>query len=147
MRRIYDPLLLLVQTLDDGIEFYRIAEKKSESPLLKSVFVRLAEIRELALAYLVPYLDLHDFEVEKSFTYHDTLANRYAPLLQGVVQDKTLNLVREVEEHLVDAMISAATASHNALAQCIIKDLIPVISRNFENCLQDCTNTAGAVAA
>ena len=134
MRRAYNPLIPLVQTLDDGIEFYRIAEKKTHSRWLKATFVRMAEIREFALAYILPYLDQHDFEWEKSLTYHGTLANRYAPLLQDVVQDESLGLVREVEEHLIDAMITASVNSHNALVECIIKDLIPRISANFETC-------------
>ena len=136
MRRSYDPLIPLVQTLDDGIEFYRIAEKKADSLELKSTFKKMADVRDFALAYLLPYINQHDFDLDKSFTYHETLANRYAPLLSDVVTDDHLELVRDIEEHLIDAMLTAATTSHNALVQCIIKDLIPRISSNFDECLQ-----------
>ena len=146
MKRTFNPLIPLVQTLDDGIEFYRIAEKKADSRSLKSAFSRMAEIREFALAYIIPYIDQHDFDLEKSLTYHGTLANRYAPLLERMIQDKSLGLVREVEEHLIDAMIDASFNSHNALVQCIIKDLIPLISQNFEACLQTLSTDTEAEA-
>src|SRR5690606_17276686 len=137
MRRAYNPLIPLIQTLDDGIEFYRVAEKKAESLHLKSTFRKMAEIRDFSLAYILPYIDHHDFDLDKSLTYHGTLATRYAPLLNRTVPETQLKLVWEAEEHLIDAMLSAAESSHNALVQCIIKDLIPRISLNFENCLQD----------
>ncbi len=135
MKRAYNPLVDLIQTLDDGIEFYEIAQTKSHSPALKAVFASMAEIREFALAYIRPYVDQHDFDLEKSLTYHGTLANRYAPLLKDIVHDESLNLVHQVEEHLIDAMIDASTRSHNALVQCILKDLAPRISYNFEKAL------------
>lgn len=145
MRRTHNPLIALVQTLDDGIEFYRIAEKKTDALELKSTFRKMADIREFSLAYILPYIDHHDFDVDKSLTYHNTLANRYAALIQDVVTDDHLDLVREIEEHLIDAMLTAETTSHNALVQCIIKDLIPRISRNFDECLH--TQEQSAVIA
>lgn len=146
MRRTYNPLIPLVQTLDDGIEFYRIAAQKTDVLELKATFKKMADIRDFSLAYILPYIDQHDFELDKSLTYHNTLANRYATLLQDVVKDDHLDLVREIEEHLIDAMLSAATNSHNALVQCIIKDLIPRVSRNFEECLH-AQELSSAIAA
>jgi hypothetical protein len=146
MRRAYNPLIPLVQTLDDGIEFYRIAEKKTGELGLKFIFRKMADIRDFSLAYILPYIDHHDFEVDKSLTYHDTLTNRYAALLQDVVADGHLDLVREIEEHLIDAMLHAAATSHNALVQCIIKDLIPRISQNYDECLRAQLQSA-AIAA
>lgn len=137
MRRSYNPLIALVQTLDDGIEFYRIAEQKTGSHNMKTIFTRMADIREFALAYIVPYIGHHDFEVEKSLTYHGTLSNRYAPLLEDIIEDYSLALVKEVEEHLIDAMISASFNSQNALVQIILKDLAPRISSNYEACFKE----------
>lgn len=137
MRRSYNPLIALVQTLDDGIEFYRIAAQKARSPSMASVFTRMADAREFALAYIIPYIGHHDFEVEKSLTYHGTLSNRYAPLLEDIVEDYSLALVKEVEEHLVDAMIAASMNTQNALVQIILKDLAPRISSNYETCFKE----------
>lgn len=135
MKRAYDPLIALIQTLDDGIEFYQIAEQKTLSARMKTVFKSMVEIREFALAYIRPYMELHAFNLEKSLTYHGTLANRYAPLLNDIIDDQTLSLVHEVEEHLIDAMMTASLTTQNALVQCILKDLAPRISQNFESCL------------
>lgn len=146
MRRMYNPLIPMVQTLNDGIEFYRIAEKKTDSVQLKTTFKKMAGIRDFALAYILPYIDQHDFNQDKSLTYHGTLANRYAPLLQNIMHDEQLELVREVEEHLIDAMLAASADSHNALVQCIIKDLIPRISHNFEECLLEQEQSAALAA-
>lgn len=137
MRRSYNPLLALVQTLDDGIEFYRIAEQKTLSHNMKSIFTRMADIREFALAYIVPYLGHHDFDMDKSLTYHGTLSNRYAPLLDDIVEDYSLALVKEVEEHLIDAMMSASINAQNALVQIILKDLAPRISSNYDACFSE----------
>lgn len=158
MRRSYNPLIALVQTLDDGIEFYRIAEQKARSQSMKSVFTRMADAREFALAYILPYISHQDFEIEKSLTYHGTLSNRYAPLLEDVVEDYSLALVKEVEEHLIDAMIAASMNTQNALVQIILKDLAPRISSNYDACFKeamaqaDCGSSAepvkqGAIAA
>lgn len=136
MKRAYNPLIALVQTLDDGIEFYRIAEQKSQSHNMKSIFTRLADTREFALAYIVPYIEHHDFDIDKSLTYHGTLANRYAPLLDDVVEDYSLALVKDVEEHLIDAMITASSHAQNALVQIVLKDLAPQISSNYEKCFK-----------
>lgn len=143
MKHPLHPLVPLVQTLDDGIEFYRIAENTTDSLELKFTFKKMVDIREFALAYLLPYIGQHDLAQDKSFAYHGTLANRYAALLTDVVTDHHLELVREIEEHLIDAMLDAAATSHNALVQCIIKDLIPRIASNFDECLQ----TQAAIAA
>lgn len=142
-RSSYDPLIGLIQTLADGIEFYRIAEQKTESDNLKNVFNHMADIREFALAYILPYVDQHHLDFDKTLTYHGTLANRYAPLLENIIVDLELKLVKQVEEHLIDAMVTASMNIHNALVQTILKELAPRISHNFEVvCPED-----GAIAA
>lgn len=127
-----DPLIVLVQTLDDGIEFYRIAEQKTRSPELQRVFARMADVREFALAYVRPYLDMHDHELEKALTYYGSLANRYAPLMDRIVADERLLVVQQVEEHLIDAMIHAEGETHNALVQYVLTELVPHITDNFD---------------
>lgn len=130
--KTYDPLITLVQTLDDGIEFYRIAEQKSRSSALQQVFARMADMREFALAYVHPYLELHGQDLENALTYHGALANRYAPLLDRIVVDTPLRLVQQVEEHLIEAMITASAETQNALVQCVLTELIPRIANNFD---------------
>jgi Domain of unknown function (DUF2383) len=147
MRRSYNPLIALVQTLDDGIEFYRIAEEKTQSSTLRSVFKRMAEEREFALAYIVPYISQHDYEVDKSHAHHGSLTNRFALLLDDIVTDEGLGLVKEVEEHLVDAMISASANTLDALVQLILKDLVPRISNNYEACVQEISGSGEQPAA
>lgn len=132
-RNSYNPLIALVQTLDDGIEFYRIAEAKTESGYLKGVFAKMADAREFALAYIRPYIDQHDLDFERALTYHGTLSNRYAPLLEDMIKDETLSLVHYVEEQAIDAMIKASSDTHNTLVQLVLKDLAPRISKNFES--------------
>lgn len=132
MKRLtYDPLVALLQTLEDGIEFYRIAEQKAPSDSLRSVFTKMAEIREFALAYIKPYMHPHRLEFEQFLTYHGTLSNRYAPLLDDVLKDKDLLLISQIEEHLLDAMRTAARETHNALVASILKDLSLRIRQNL----------------
>ena len=67
-RSTYSPLIGLIQTMDDGIEFYRIAEQKTSANTLKKAFNQMAEVREFALAYIRPYIDQHDMDFEKGLT-------------------------------------------------------------------------------
>lgn len=127
-----DPLVTLVHALDDGIEFYRIAEQKSRSPRLQRVFARMADIREFALAHIRPYLDMHDQDLEKALSDYGPLNNRFTPLLERIVLDEPLRLVKDVEEHLIEAMITASVETKNALAQCVLTELIPHIAENFD---------------
>ena len=146
-RSTYSPLIGLIQTMDDGIEFYRIAEQKTSANTLKKAFNQMAEVREFALAYIRPYIDQHDMDFEKGLTYHGTLANRYAPLLEQIVLDESLNLVKQVEEHLVDAMITASMNIQNVLVQSILRDLVPRISQNFEALLPENDQSGDQIAA
>lgn len=145
-RSTYNPLIGLIQTLDDGIEFYKIAGQKTDSHHLKDVFAKTADIREFALAYILPYVEQHSLDFDKALTYHGTLANRYAPLLEQIVCDEQLTLVQQVEEHLVDAMVTASMNIHNALVQSVLKDLVPRISQNFE-ALSEALNKEEQIAA
>ncbi len=132
MKRLtYDPLVALLQTLEDGIEFYRIAEQKALSSQLQAVFAQMAEVREFALAYIKPYLQPHRLEFEQFLTYHGTLSNRYAPLLDDVLGDEQLALVRQIEEHLIDAMLTAAQETQNALVESILQNLSVRIRQNI----------------
>lgn len=132
MRRLtYDPLVALLQTLEDGIEFYRIAEQKALPTQLQAVFAQMAEVREFALAYIKPYLQPHRLEFEQFLTYHGTLSNRYAPLLDDVLADEQLTLVRQIEEHLIDAMRTAAQETQNALVESILQNLSLRVRQNI----------------
>lgn len=128
-----NPLITLVQTLDDGIEFYRIAEAKTASRHLKQVFGKTADAREFALAYIRPYVNQHDLDFQSVSTYHGTLTNRYAELLDDIVADDTLSIVKYVEEQAIDAMIKASLNTHNALVQVVLRDLVPRLQHNFES--------------
>lgn len=133
MKRLtYDPLITLVHTLDDGIEFYRIAEQKTASVHLQGVFEEMAEMREFALAYIRPYMHLHSREYQHLSGYHGTLANRYAPLLQDVLTDDSLLLVRQVEDHLIDAMHNAIAETPNALVASILWELAARVKQNLD---------------
>ena len=128
-----NPLVSLIQTLDDGIEFYRIAQAKTQSERLQQVFIKMADAREFALAYIRPYLDQHDLDFERALTYHGTLANRYANLIDEIIDDETLSLVQYLEEQAIDAMVQTAVQTQNTLVKVVLKDLIKRLQRNVES--------------
>lgn len=51
-----ETLRELIQTLNDGVEFYRAALEKSESTEHKLIFQRVIRARVAALSYLQPYM-------------------------------------------------------------------------------------------
>lgn len=133
-----NPLIALLQLLDDGIEFYRRAARETRSFALQDTFDAMADIREFAAAHIRPYIDPHDLNHDAFAGYHGTLANRYAPLLKKVVTDEHRQLLPEIEEHLVEAMRETRQSTQNGLAQYILSDLEGCIIRNLDRQLANC---------
>ncbi len=127
-----NPLIALLQLLDDGIEFYRRAARETRSFTLQETFDAMADIREFAAAHIKPYIDPHDLNHDAFTGYHGTLTNRYAPLLKKVVSDESRVLLPEIEEHLVDAMRETRQTTQNGLAQYILSDLERCVVRNLD---------------
>ncbi len=127
-----NPLISLLQLLDDGIEFYRRAARETRSFTLQETFDAMADIREFAAAHIKPYIDPHELNHDAFAGYHGALTNRYAPLLKKVVSDESRVLLPEIEEHLVDAMRETRQTTHNGLAQYILSDLERCVIRNLD---------------
>ncbi|BCD95892.1 DUF2383 domain-containing protein [Marinagarivorans cellulosilyticus] len=124
------PLKSLVQALNDGIEFYRIASKKVEHEDFRQAFDELAQSHVLAKAYLQPYLIMQTGRAEEGHTFGGKLHHTYIELEDNGNLDHDYTLLKQLEQVetvTLDMMQVTAALSENALVKTVIKGLIPKI--------------------
>lgn len=122
------PLKSLVQTLNDGIEFYRTANLKVEHEHLKTVCSNMIEFREFALAYLQPYIVLQSGAPEDGHTFGGKLHHIFTEVQDNHNTDHDLTLIKQleaVEDETQNAMATAAKYADNVMVQSIIRELTP----------------------
>ena len=122
------PLKPLVQTLNDGVEFYRAAIAKAEHDDFKEVFAELLDCRQFALAYLQPYVVLETGSQEDGHTFGGKLHHAYTAVQDNCNTDHDLTLLKQlefVEDETLKAMKLALTQSGNAMVQTVIRHLTP----------------------
>jgi len=107
------PAASLVQTLYEGIEFYRLAVHMTESTVLKKVFTGMIKIRELSLTHISPYTSIQ-------------------PRYSVRAQTTGLKFV-EVEEHLADTMEHVIGNTRNHYLKTTLEDLKPLVLENLEH--------------
>jgi uncharacterized protein (TIGR02284 family) len=122
------PLKSLVQTLNDGIEFYRVAAQKVEHEDFRQAFDELAQSHALAKAYLQPYLIMQTGVAEEGHTFGGKLHHTYTELEDNGNLDHDYTLLKQLEQVetiTLDMMQVTAALSENALVKTIIKGLMP----------------------
>lgn len=140
------PLKALVQTLNDGIEFYRTATAKVEHEHFKAVFAELIEFRQFSLTYLQPYVVMQSGAPEDGHTFGGKLHHIYTEVQDNRNTDHDVTLLKQlemVEEETLKAMNTASKLSGNVMVQSIIRDLIP----RLQTCRNRVLGLEKAVAA
>ena len=126
-----NPLLTLTQTLDDSCELYRVASTRTQLPSRRRQLWALADLRDFAQAYIRPYLQPQRLSAQPPpGGAPQWLGNRYARLLDGVSADDGLELIRQVEQHTIEALQSAASRCNHSLVSSVLRDLATTFSRN-----------------
>ncbi|HEY7773763.1 MAG TPA: DUF2383 domain-containing protein [Marinagarivorans sp.] len=122
------PLKSLVQTLNDGIEFYRVAAQKVEHEDFRQAFAELGKSHALAKAYLQPYLIMQTGFAEEGHTFGGKLHHTYAELEENGNLDHDYTLLKQLEQVetiTLDMMQVTAELSENSMVKSVIKGLLP----------------------
>ncbi|MEY4588111.1 MAG: hypothetical protein RL497_187 [Pseudomonadota bacterium] len=125
---IANPLITLVQTLNDGIAVYKSAISKMEHDDCKELFCELIACREFALDYLQPYIVMQNGAPELGHGFGTVIHHTYSQVQNNNNDDHDMSLLKQleqVEDETLKAMEITAKTSANALVNCIIRDLIP----------------------
>ena len=132
------PLKSLVQTLNDSIEFYRMAAQKAEHESYRQAFKEMGETHVLAKSYLQPYLIMQTGVAEEGHTFGSKLHHRYVEMQDAANNDHDQNLLKqlsEVEDITLNMMEVTAVVSKNAMVRMVIKGLMPQMNKCRERVL------------
>lgn len=127
-----ETLRELIQTLNDGVEFYRAALEKSEFEDHKLIFQRVIRARVAALSYLQPYMVREEGTPELGHTFGSVLHKMYPDILFGLNMDKDKTLVKQleiVEDETLKAMQKALQNIKSPMLKSILLDLYPRLNR------------------
>lgn len=127
-----ETLRELIQTLNDGVEFYRAAVEKSESADHRLIFQRVIRARVAALDYLQPYMVQEEGSPEFGHTFGSVLHKMYPDILYGLNTDKDKTLIQQlevVEDETLKAMRKALHNIESPMLKSVILDLYPRLNR------------------
>jgi uncharacterized protein (TIGR02284 family) len=127
-----DNLRELVQSLNDGVEFYQAAIDKSELPQHKIIFQRMARARVAALSYLQPFIVQQEGSPELGHTFGSTLHKMYPDILYGLNTDHDTTLIHQlelVEKETLSAMQKAMRTIQSQVLKSVLLDLYPRLNR------------------
>lgn len=127
-----ETLRELIQTLNDGVEFYRAAVEKTESPDHKLIFQRVVRARVATLSYLQPYMVEEEGSPELGHTFGSVLHKMYPDILYGLNTDRDRTLIKQlevVEDETLKAMQKAMRAIKSPILKSILLDLYPRLNR------------------
>ena len=127
-----ETLRELIQTLNDGVEFYRAAVEKTESAEHQRIFQRVIRARVAALAYLQPYMVKEEGSPELGHTFGSVLHKMYPDILFGLNTDKDKTLIKQlevVEDETLKAMQKALQNIQSTMLKSILLDLYPRLNR------------------
>ena len=130
-----ETLRELIQTLNDGVEFYRVAASKSEYTEHRFIFERMARARVAALSYLQPYMVQEEGTPELGHTFGSVLYKLYPEILYGLNLDKDKTLLQQleiVEDETLLAMQKALRTIESNSLKIILLDLYPRLNRSQE---------------
>lgn len=122
----------LIQTLNDGVEFYRAAVDKTELPQHKTIFERAVRARVAVLAYLQPYMVQQEGTPELGHTFGSVLHKMYPDILYGLNTDHDKTLIHQLEtvEHAtLVAMQKAMRVIQSPMLKSVLLDLYPRLNR------------------
>ncbi|MBT0586674.1 PA2169 family four-helix-bundle protein [Alteromonas oceanisediminis] len=88
----------IIKVLNGGIEFYQDALTKIETPNVRSMFSRMIEEKQQAIASLQPFAIAEKGEVESGTSTAVDLRNMYTNVLGMFSSDKAHTYVDELEE-------------------------------------------------
>lgn len=127
-----ETLRELIQTLNDGVEFYRAAVEKTESQEHQLIFQRVVRARVAALAYLQPYIVMEEGSPELGHTFGSVLHKMYPDILFGLNTNKDKTLLKQlevVEDETLKAMQKALRQVESPMLKSILLDLYPRLNR------------------
>jgi len=127
-----ETLRELIQTLNDGVEFYRAAVEKTEFADHKLIFQRVVRARVAALSYLQPYMVQEQGSPELGHTFGSVLHKMYPDILFGLNADHDKTLIKQlevVEDETLKAMQTALSTIESPMLKSILLDLYPRLNR------------------
>lgn len=127
-----ETLRELIQTLNDGVEFYRAAEEKAEYSEHRLIFQRVIRARVASLSYLQPYMIQEEGSPELGHTFGSVLHKMYPDILYGLNTDKDKTLIQQlevVEDETLKAMRKALSNIESPMLKSILLDLYPRLNR------------------
>lgn len=129
----------LIQTLSEGVAFYRAAADQAELPGHKAIFNRMAKARVFALSYLQPQVAIGDGEPESIHTFGSVLHKMYPDMLDGLSADHDCSLipqVEQVENETLLAMRKTLSQVQSPVLQSILLDVYPRLNRSRDEVLR-----------
>lgn len=122
----------LIQSLNDGVEFYQAAIDKTELQEHKIIFQRMARARVAALSYLQPFMVQQEGSPELGHTFGSTLHKMYPEILYGLNLDHDVTLIHQleqVENETLAAMQKAMRTIRSPVLKSVLLDLYPRLNR------------------
>lgn len=122
----------LIQSLNDGVEFYQAAMDKTELPEHKIIFQRMVRARVAALSYLQPFMVQQEGSPELGHTFGSTLHKMYPEILYGLNLDHDVTLIHQleqVENETLAAMQKAMRTIRSPVLKSVLLDLYPRLNR------------------
>jgi uncharacterized protein (TIGR02284 family) len=122
----------LIQSLNDGVEFYQAAVDKTELPEHKIIFQRMVRARVAALSYLQPFIVRQEGSPELGHTFGSALHKMYPEILYGLNTDHDITLIHQleqVENETLRAMQKAVRTIQSPVLKSVLLDLYPRLNR------------------
>lgn len=122
----------LIQSLNDGVEFYQAAIEKTELPEHRIIFQRMTRARVAALSYLQPYMVQQEGSPELGHTFGSALHKMYPDILYGLNTDHDITLIHQleqVENETLGAMQKAMRSIQSPVVKSVLLDLYPRLNR------------------
>lgn len=127
-----ETLRELIQTLNDGLEFYRMAMEKTEFQEHREIFQRVVRARVAVLSYLQPYIVKEEGSPELGHTFGSVLHKMYPDMLYDLNTDRDKTLLKQlevVENETLKAMQKALRNMQSSTLKSILLDLYPRLNR------------------
>lgn len=88
----------IIQVINSGIDFYRDAKEKVESPQLASFFDRMIRARQAVKQQLQPYAVAQQGEIEQGSAFTVEARKVYTKVIASMSSDKDHTYISQLEE-------------------------------------------------
>lgn len=125
-------LQVIIQTLNNGVTFYREAANNSELDAHKSIFECMLKARLFALTYLQPFLQQQSQTEGQAHAFGSVLHKMYPDILYGLDSEHDIALIEQleqVENETLSAMQAAMKHIQSPLLKSVLLDLYPRLNR------------------